>query len=367
MILYNMLTYNKTINNMTTFNNIPSDVYDHIASFLNPCDLASYASSHNASSQAVRGSLEYHYNKIKSFGENSFLGQLASKHPLEESNDGKIELVKRVWSEALAYIRANQSNLTNRDWTDLGIRGEPAVVIPALTFEKLNLVHERIQTNLRDRDLERVFTRILVYVPMAQRPALDGDLRTRAAAIRNWMQANGAILGGITHLELHSLELTQLPQEIMQLHNLQVLYLSDNPITCFPENLNLPQLRWLDLSGTSLTRFPENLNLPLLEGLNLLDTPLTRLPENLNLPQLWRLWLGGTSITHLPDNLRLPQMNRFEWCVLQAMLKMNQVTLLAKQTWNSITENPDRTAAIISVGIAILGTLIKHGTSNHYP
>src|SRR5262245_32753462 len=94
---------------------------------------------------------------------------------------------------------------------------------------------------------------------------------------------------GATELDLRggwddaSLKLTELPESLGQLTQLQALNLSSNRLTSLPEWLGqLTQLQSLDLSINQLTTLPEQLGqLTKLQWLRLQFNQLTVLPESL--------------------------------------------------------------------------------------
>jgi internalin A len=116
-----------------------------------------------------------------------------------------------------------------------------------------------------------------------------------------------ALRRGATGLDLRQLRLTDLPESLGQLTQLQTLDLYKNQLTALPESLGqLTQLQWLDLSDNQLTALPEWLGqLMQLQWLSLSDNQLTALPESLGqLTQLQRLFLYGNQLTALPESLR---------------------------------------------------------------
>jgi hypothetical protein len=121
-----------------------------------------------------------------------------------------------------------------------------------------------------------------------------------------------ARLGRATRLDLSGNQLTELPESLGRLTQLQSLDLSVNKVKALPEWLGrLTQLQWLDLTGNRLTALPEWLGLlTQLQKLNLGQNQLTALPESLGLlRQLQVLDLTGNRLTGLPESLgRLTQL-----------------------------------------------------------
>ncbi len=105
-------------------------------------------------------------------------------------------------------------------------------------------------------------------------------------------------------LDLNYNQLTALPEWLGNLTQLQSLRLGGNQLMALPEWLgNLTQLRLLNLGGNQLMALPEWLgNLTQLRSLYLSDNPLMALPEWLgNLTQLHELNLGGNQLMALPE------------------------------------------------------------------
>ena len=126
-------------------------------------------------------------------------------------------------------------------------------------------------------------------------------------------------------LDLSRCGLTELPQSLGQLGQLQTLGLSGNQLTALPESLGqLAQLQSLDLSGNQLTALPESLGqLAQLQSLDLSGNQLTALPESLGqLAQLQSLDLSGNQLTALPESLG--QLAQLQSLVLSG----NQLTAL---------------------------------------
>jgi internalin A len=107
----------------------------------------------------------------------------------------------------------------------------------------------------------------------------------------------------VTRLDLSGQALTQLPEELEQLTQLQHLDLSYNQLTSIPETLGqLTQLQHLDLSYNQLTSIPETLGqLTQLQHLNLSGNQLTTMPEAFrHLTSLQELYLHENIVLSLP-------------------------------------------------------------------
>jgi Leucine-rich repeat (LRR) protein len=109
---------------------------------------------------------------------------------------------------------------------------------------------------------------------------------------------------GATELDLSGMELTDLPEAIASLTQLQSLDLSDNQLTELPEAIaSLTQLQSLNLSRNQLAELPEVIaSLTQLQTLNLWGNQLTALPEAIaSLTQLQTLDLSNNQLTELPE------------------------------------------------------------------
>jgi len=109
-----------------------------------------------------------------------------------------------------------------------------------------------------------------------------------------------------TELDLNLIELTELPESLAQLTELQSLNLSTSQLTMLPDWLGqLSQLESLTLNSTRLGRIPDSIRrLQKLRDLDVADTGLTAIPAWLGeLVSLENLWLDWNKITKLPESL----------------------------------------------------------------
>ncbi len=111
---------------------------------------------------------------------------------------------------------------------------------------------------------------------------------------------------GATELDLSGLELTEVPEAISSLTQLQTLKLSYNLLTEISEAIaSLNQLKTLNLSDNQLTELPEAIaSLTQLKILDLSSNKLRELPEVISsLKQLRTLHLFFNQLTSLPESL----------------------------------------------------------------
>jgi hypothetical protein len=110
-------------------------------------------------------------------------------------------------------------------------------------------------------------------------------------------------------LDLRGQKLTSFPKEILQLKNLNELWLSKNQIKEIPEEIGqLTQLQNLDLSNNQIHSLPESLKkLTYLKKLNLTKNPLEN-PKQVfalitSLPKLTSLEMNFCNLTQLPPEI----------------------------------------------------------------
>ena len=156
-------------------------------------------------------------------------------------------------------------------------------------------------------------------------------------------------LGQLTQLQVLNLgnnELTELPESLGQLTQLQVLYLGTNKLTELPESLGrLTQLQELSLGTNELTELPEWLGqLTQLKLLDLGHNKLTELPESLGqLTQLQVLNLNQNKLTALPPELQ--QLRRLEKLYLHNNPRLGLPPEILGPTWINVKNKKKQAAA----------------------
>ncbi len=111
---------------------------------------------------------------------------------------------------------------------------------------------------------------------------------------------------GATELDLSGMKLTEVPEAIAGLTQLQSLDLSYNELTELPEAIaGLTQLQSLDLSSNQMTEVPEEIaGLTQLQSLDLSSNQMTEVPEEIaGLTQLQTLDLSRNRLTELPEEI----------------------------------------------------------------
>ena len=115
-----------------------------------------------------------------------------------------------------------------------------------------------------------------------------------------------AIREGATSLDFSWKQLSQLPREIGQLTNLQVLYLSNNQLSQLPREIGqLTNLQSLYLSNNQLRQLPREIGqLTNLQSLDLSNNQLSQLPREIGqLTNLQVLYLSSNRLKQLPPEI----------------------------------------------------------------
>jgi internalin A len=146
---------------------------------------------------------------------------------------------------------------------------------------------------------------------------------------------NQALRTGAGPLDLSGRRLTELPESIGQLTQLQSFYLHGNQLTALPESVGrLTELKNLNVSHNQLTELPESIGqLTQLQRLDLSGNQLRALPECIGrLTQLQRLDFSDNQLMALPESIgQWTQLRSLDICrnLLMALLEsIGQLTQL---------------------------------------
>ena len=161
----------------------------------------------------------------------------------------------------------------------------------------------------------------------------------------------------------HRNKITQLPDAISRLQNLQHLDLSSNQLTKLPETLaQLPRLQHLDISNNKLSELPPVIcQLPNLQLLDMSNNEIKNLPEQIAvLDQLLRLNLSKNLLRSLPEAFKsLQKLQRLDISynyltqfpeALTRLDRLLQLSLIG----NQITELPQAIDRLKSLRIIYL-------------
>jgi internalin A len=157
-----------------------------------------------------------------------------------------------------------------------------------------------------------------------------------------------AQLSQLQWLTLIGNQLTTLPESVAQLSKLQMLNLGVNKLTTLPEPITrLPELRTLFLTYNQLTTLPESITrLSKLQALSLTRNRLTTLPEPITrLPELQRLYLDGNQLTVLPEILR--NLTRLDRLYLHDNEALGLPVEVLGPTWGDNSAAPAKPTAIL--------------------
>ncbi|MEH2023356.1 leucine-rich repeat protein [Nostoc sp.] len=168
---------------------------------------------------------------------------------------------------------------------------------------------------------------------------------------------------GAIELDLSDMKLTEIPEAIASLTQLQELDLDDNQLTELPEAIaSLTQLQQLDLNNNELTELPEAIaSLTQLQQLNLDNNQLTELPEAIaSLTQLQSLNLDNNQLTELPEaiasltQLQSLYLNNNQLTQLpEAIASLTQLQLLYLDN-NQLTQLPEAIASLTQLQLLYL-------------
>ncbi|MTJ07413.1 COR domain-containing protein [Anabaena sp. UHCC 0204] len=174
---------------------------------------------------------------------------------------------------------------------------------------------------------------------------------------------------GAIKLDLSDMELTEIPEEIVSLTQLQLLDLSNNQLTVIPDAIaSLTQLQELDLSNNQLTAIPDAIaSLTQLQELDLSDNQLTELPEVIaSLTQLQELNLSYNQLTALPKViLSLTQLQSFSFYANKLTELPEAITSLTELQTLGLAENQLETLPASIGKLRRLNYLELHGNKLH--
>ncbi len=157
-------------------------------------------------------------------------------------------------------------------------------------------------------------------------------------------------LTNLTQLDLSRNQLTSIPESITKLTNLTQLDLSRNQLTSIPKSITkLTNLTGLNLSRNQLTTLPESITqLTNLTGLNLSRNQLTTLPESISqLTNLTGLNLSRNQLTTLPESIsQLTNLTQLDLSRNQLTTLPESITQLTNLTWLDLSDNPLETPPI---------------------
>ncbi len=156
-----------------------------------------------------------------------------------------------------------------------------------------------------------------------------------------------ALFYNTKHLDLNDRGLSELPESIGQLIELEILLLSNNQLATLPVSIGkLRNLRILELSDNNLASLPEVLGeLKSLHTMNLAKNHLKSLPKSIvKLSNLTKLYLGvsdGNPIDNLPDSFeRLSNLEILDCTNCQFNDLPSSLTQLENLTVLNLRSNP---------------------------
>lgn len=128
-------------------------------------------------------------------------------------------------------------------------------------------------------------------------------------------------------LDLSNNQLSELPDSIVQLKSLKILFFAHNQFTIFPKVLGLmPQLRLVGFKSNKIEVIPENAFPPLLKWLVLTDNKIKEIPRSIgNCSLLQKCGLAGNQLTELPNELAK--------CTNLQLLRISANRLTAIPSW----------------------------------
>ena len=144
-------------------------------------------------------------------------------------------------------------------------------------------------------------------------------------------------------LDLSNNQLSELPKNLADLHQLKALFLNNNLFTEVPEILaSCPQLDLISLKSNQVIEFKEHAIPKKTRWLILTDNKLTKLPDSIgNLHRLKKLMLAGNQLTYLPETMRQCQNLQLLRIAANQLCKLpNWLEELPKLAWLAFAGNP---------------------------
>ncbi|USD68251.1 leucine-rich repeat-containing protein kinase family protein [Vibrio sp. SCSIO 43136] len=174
-------------------------------------------------------------------------------------------------------------------------------------------------------------------------------------------------------LDLSNNQLTELPQELTQMHKLKIVFASNNLFTHLPEVLgSLPNLEMVGFKSNQIHHVAEDALPQKLRWLILTDNQLTHLPESLGeRPRMQKLALAGNQLVKLPQSLA--KLHNLELVRISANALTEcpeQLLGLPKLAWLAFSGNPFSQSEIKNTSVPSvasnsfeLGKLLGQGAS----
>ena len=144
-------------------------------------------------------------------------------------------------------------------------------------------------------------------------------------------------------LNLSGNRLHDLPHQLTRLHQLKVLFASDNDFEVLPEVLgDCPHLQVVGFKANRIAQVPPDALPPALRWLILTDNALQALPNALGQrPALQKLMLAGNQLTALPDSLQAAQKLELLRASANRLTQVpDWLTELPRLSWLALAGNP---------------------------
>lgn len=153
-------------------------------------------------------------------------------------------------------------------------------------------------------------------------------LEQRRAQLNSFIQAIPEDQA-IRYIDAQESDLHFIPEEIVELGNVEELIMNNNHIDLLPAFLPLQNLQTIDLSHNRLEYLPQ-IHLPQLDTLNLSDNRISSIAPELQLPELKWLYLANNQLNHHSFSLA-PKLEKLD-------LRGNQLTQFPSDLAGSIQQ-----------------------------